>query len=79
MTKFYGKTKTEQDASDMAMNREIVSEVMRFGVKQPQILHIIKLLALELEDREQMQAICESLIKLNDEEVIDESTALVTG
>jgi len=79
MTKFYGKTKTEQGASDMAMNREIVSEVMRFGIKQSQILHIIKLLALELEDRAQMQAICESLIKLNDEEVIDESPTLVTG
>ena len=40
-------------------SREIVSEILRFGVSQSHILHIINLLALELEDREMMLAIRE--------------------
>ena len=38
-------------------SREIVSEILRFGVSQSHIVHIINLLALELEDREMMLAI----------------------
>ena len=34
--------------------RQIVNEVMQFGVTQEQIVVIIKLLALELEDRNLM-------------------------
>ena len=37
--------------------REIVSEVIRFGVTQTQILYIIRLLALELEDTQVMRDI----------------------
>jgi uncharacterized membrane protein len=40
-------------------SREIVSEILRFGVSQAHIVHIINLLALELEDREMMLAIRE--------------------
>ena len=40
-----------------AMAREIVQEIMKFGVSQPQILQIINLLALELEDNKKMKAI----------------------
>jgi len=79
MTKFYGKTKTERDATDLAAGRQIVAEIMNFGVKQPQILHIIKLLALELEDGLQMRAICECLSELDENEVIDNSPGLVTS
>jgi len=35
--------------------REIVREVLNFGVNQSQILYIIRLLSLELEDTELMQ------------------------
>ena len=37
--------------------RQIISEIIEFGVSQDQIQTIIKLLALELEDRQLMLAI----------------------
>ena len=46
-----------EDLLENAMAREIVQEIMKFGVNQPQILQIINLLALELEDNETMKAI----------------------
>ncbi len=47
-----------------AAAREIVHEIMNFGVSQQQILHIINLLALELEDNNLMREI-NDLIKSN--------------
>lgn len=46
-----------EDLLENAMAREIVQEIMKFGVNQPQILQIINLLALELEDNVTMKAI----------------------
>ena len=46
-----------EDLLENAMAREIVREIMRFGVSQPQLLQIINLLALELEDNTTMKAI----------------------
>ena len=46
-----------EDLLENAMAREIVQEIMKFGVSQPQILQIINLLALELEDNTTMKAI----------------------
>ena len=46
-----------EDLLENAMAREIVQEIMKFGVNQPQILQIINLLALELEDNETMKGI----------------------
>ena len=40
-----------------AAAREIVCEIMNFGVSQKQILQIINLLALELEDNNLMRSI----------------------
>lgn len=41
----------------MAECREILREVMDFGIRQDQVLQLIFLLALELENREAMLAI----------------------
>ena len=49
--KKYGETDTDRWARDMIKSREIVSEVLNFGISQNQIHQIIKLLSLELEDR----------------------------
>ena len=46
-----------EDLLENAMAREIVQEIMKFGVSQPQLLQIINLLALELEDNTTMKAI----------------------
>jgi hypothetical protein len=55
MTKKYGQTNTEKWALDLGKSREIVTEIMNFGVTQPQLLQIINLLSLELENRELLQ------------------------
>jgi len=43
--------------NDAKKSREIVSEILRFGVTQSQMKNIISLLALELEDRDMMVTI----------------------
>ncbi len=43
--------------NDVKKSRDICLEIMRFGVSQPQLKHIISHLALELEDRDMMIAI----------------------
>ena len=47
-----GKSETEQVASDILRCRQIVTEILKFGVSQDQIMQIIYLLALEIENRE---------------------------
>ena len=46
--------------------RQIVAEVMKFGVTQQQILQTIYLLALELEDREKSISIA-NIVKASDD------------
>ena len=45
------------DALSRSKAREIVQEIMNYGVTQQQILSIINLLALELEDNNMMRSI----------------------
>ena len=52
--------------NDTKKSRDITSEIMRFGVTQPQILLIISNLALELEDREMMIAM-RNVIEANED------------
>lgn len=49
----------KRDVLDSIKAREIVHEILNFGVNEFQKKKIIKLLALELEDREAMVKICE--------------------
>lgn len=55
--KKYGSTEFEKDAIDNAKCRQIVKEIINFGVTQSQLLKIIELLALELENNEHMKQI----------------------
>ena len=51
-------TESEQvDILQKSIAREIVQEIMNYGVTQQQILSIINLLALELEDNNMMRSI----------------------
>ena len=52
-------TLDEEDAANYYMAREIVQEVVNFGVNQITLLKVIELLALEVENREQMLALIE--------------------
>tara|TARA_B100000424_G_C22911618_1_gene485009 strand:- start:883 stop:1137 length:255 start_codon:yes stop_codon:yes gene_type:complete len=44
---------------DSVVSREIVQEILKFGVTQSQILKIIEVLAMELENRDTMLSIIE--------------------
>ena len=53
-------TRQEKDLALQKIEaREIVSEIVRFGVTQYQILYIMKLLSLELEDVKLMQVLAD--------------------
>jgi len=54
--------------------RSIVKEVINFGVSQNEILKIIELLSLELEDREKMLLIVNSIKK---EKITEEKENLI--
>ncbi len=60
----YGKLEKETAVEDRVKAREIVQEVLNFGVSQQQILYIAYLLALELEDRDAMLTISSSIKQL---------------
>tara|TARA_X000000950_G_C13565177_1_gene517210 strand:- start:232 stop:468 length:237 start_codon:yes stop_codon:yes gene_type:complete len=56
------KKLTEQDAAETFVSRQIVQEIMDYGVTQFQIGKVIELLALELENRELMVRIRDAII-----------------
>lgn len=58
MKKTKDLTEDEQvDILGKSVSREVVQEIMNYGVSQKQILDIIYLLALELEDNNLMRSI----------------------
>jgi hypothetical protein len=50
---------SELTANKLAQSREVVKEIMNFGVTQFQLINIIYLLSLELENRDAMLEIAE--------------------
>ena len=65
--KKYGMTNLETSAKEVTVAREIVSEILNFGVSQQQILRVAYLLSLELENRESMIDISTCIKKYIDE------------
>ena len=63
--KRYGTNSEEASLLESAKCREIVQEILNFGVSQHQIKTLIKLLALELENNEMMQNVVESVKEKN--------------
>ena len=62
--KRYGTTDSEKQAQSSSKCRQIVKEVMDFGVSQEEILKIVELLALELENRDQMSQLSDLITRL---------------
>ena len=62
----------KQIAESLSKCREIKNEILRFGVNQLEILKLIKLLALELEDREKMKSIIKCVESENSGLIIQE-------
>ena len=52
--------------NDTSRAREIVNEIINFGVNDNQIIHVMFLLALNLEDNEKMKEIVNHLKKFNE-------------
>lgn len=63
--KKYGKTEAEAHAEKMHQCRDIVIEILNFGVSEDQKVQIIKLMALELENNTLMKEIV-GLVKQDD-------------
>lgn len=57
MTQLYGEMSSEKRAAENLVCRQIIKEINNFGVTQRQTLMVIYLLAMELENVEQMQMI----------------------
>jgi hypothetical protein len=51
--------KSEKELADSVVAREIVREILKYGVSQYQIERIIKFLSLELENVNMMKSICD--------------------
>ena len=58
---------SEKDLADSVVSREIVQEIMKYGVSQLQIKKILKLLAFELEDNIMMRKICDIIEGISDD------------
>jgi len=71
----YGKSESDMHTEKMIQCREIVREIVDFGVSEAQKLQIIYLLSLELEDRNKMLGISE-LVKGQKEDSKDKKKIL---
>ena len=76
--KKYRSSIKDQEVLESAKAREVVHEVMNFGVSQSQILTIIKLLSLELEDLVLMKSINTLIDGDLQEENIEKTTTIIT-
>jgi hypothetical protein len=52
-----GQTSAEKRASDSLVARQIVTEISKFGVSQPQLIKVLYYLSLEIENHEKMEDI----------------------
>ena len=75
--KKYGTTKEENDVQDMIKCREIVQEILNFGVNQRQLLKIAYLLSLELENRDDMVTISGCIQEIMDRDDEPSSSIIV--
>lgn len=79
-TKF-GKTEIEEHYEQMAVSRQIVQEILKFGVSQSQMVRVIYLLSLELEDGELLRKITEltsqKFLKDEDDEDSDKESVII--
>ena len=62
----YGKTEFENDAEKTIQCRQIVKEIIDFGVSDFQKLKIMELLSLELENRNHMLQIIDAIKNLSE-------------
>jgi hypothetical protein len=59
--KIYGEMEEEKKTAESVQAREIVQEILNFGVTQHQLIKIIYLLSIELEDRTLLETLSDVL------------------
>ena len=72
----YGKTHLEDEIEQTIKSREIVKEILDFGVSDFQKIKIIELLSLELESREHMLKIVNLVKNLQSTETEEKQTLI---
>ena len=78
------KNKQDKIALDSLIARQIVKEIMDFGITQDQILRICKFLAYELEDIAVMKEITRTIDNYtgesltNDDSIVEKKDELIT-
>ena len=75
--KTYGKTKDDVKAERSLQCRQIVKEIVEFGVDESQKLQIIKLIALELESNPNMKKIINTVNEISENKVSTQSKELI--
>lgn len=53
-TEYYGELEVEKDLKQKTKCRNIVKEIIKFGVSNKEILMVVQYLCFELEDRDAM-------------------------
>ena len=66
--KDYGETHFEKSLKKKQACRDIVQEIMNFGINQTQLLEILYLLSLEISDRTSMIKISKVIKNINDDD-----------
>jgi hypothetical protein len=72
-------TENEKDLSENFVSRQIVQEVLNFGVSQNQIKQVIHLLAMELESRSHMLTIIEAVEKCDSDSIDNNKSGIITN
>lgn len=71
-------SKSDQTVLESARCREIVSEILNFGVSQHQLLVLIKLISLEVDDIQLMKSIAELVDAKLEGKSITKNTTIIT-
>ncbi len=75
--KSYGKTQDDVKAEKSLACRQIVKEIVNYGVDESQKLQIIKLLALELESNISMKKIINTINKISENNIDTDTPSLI--
>ena len=75
--KKYGKTKDDVDVEKSVQCRDIVKEIISFGVDENQKLQIIKLIALELESNIHLKKIVNMINEISENGIDKQENGLI--
>ena len=75
--KIYGKTQEDVKAEKSFTCRQIISEILNFGVDESQKLQIIKLMAMELQNNNSMKKVVNTISEIVENKVESKENKLI--